>query len=338
LLVRVEGRQQELAIRAALGAGWGRIAREMLVEGITLSILGGGLGVGLAYVGLRVFVALGPRTLPRLTEITIDPLVLIFTLAVSLLAGLLFGLIPVLKYAGPHIAGALRGGGRTLSQSRERHRTRNTLVIIQVALALMLLIGAGLMIRTFQALRTIEPGFTRPEEVQLMRVSIPEAQLPEPERVMRTQNEMLEKVASIPGVTSVAFSNGAPLEGFNANDLLYAEDKTYVPGQIPPIRRFRFISPGFFQTTGTTLIAGRDFTWADIYEKRHIAIVSENLAREMWGDPRSALGKRLREGMKDPWREIVGVARDVYDDGVQQKAPSFVYWPAMMDNFWGDKP
>jgi putative ABC transport system permease protein len=336
LLVRAESRQQELAIRAALGAGWGSIAREMLLESLTLGVLGGALGLGLAYVSLRILVANGPATLPRLGEIGIDPTVLGFTLAVSLLAGLLFGLIPVLKYAGPNLASSLRGGGRTLSQSRERHRARNTLVVVQVALALVLLVGSGLMIRTFQALRNVAPGFRNAEEVQLMRVFIPEAQVKEPEQVMRMQNEMLDKLAAIPGVASVAFSTSAPLEGFNSNDLVYAEDKNYAIGQIPPIRRFRFVSPGFFQTTGTSMIAGRDFTWIDLYEKRHVAIVSENMAREMWGTPSAALGKRVREGMKDPWREVVGVAGDVYDDGVQTKPPVFVYWPALMDTFWGD--
>jgi putative ABC transport system permease protein len=308
----------------------------MLLESMTLGVLGGVLGVGLAYLGLRVLVAIGPATLPRLGEIEIDPIVLLFTLGLSLLSGLLFGLIPVLKYAGPHLANALRSSGRTLSHSRERHRARNTLVVMQVALALMLLIGAGLMIRTFQALRGTQPGFARPDEVQMLRISIPETQVSEPERVMRTQNEMLDKLAAIPGARSVAFSSGAPLEGFNSNDVVFAEDKQYAVGQIPPIRRFRFVSPGFFQTTGTPLIAGHDFTWTDLYEKRHVAIISENMAREMWGDPRTALGKRIREGMRDPWREIVGVAADVYDEGVQQKAPSFVYWPVMMDTFWAD--
>jgi len=257
-------------------------------------------------------------------------------LAVSLFAGLLFGLIPVVKYAGPHLATALRAGGRTLSHSRERHRARNTLVVVQVALALVLLIGSGLMIRTFQALRNVQPGFTRPGEVQLLRVFIPEALVKEPEQVMRMQQAMMEKLAAIPGVTSVGFASGSPLEGFNSNDLLYAEDKIYAVGQIPPIRRYRFISPGFFKTTGTALIAGRDFTWTELYEKRHVAVVSENLATEMWGEPHAALGKRIREGMNDPWREIVGVAGDVYDNGAQEKPPSFAYWPVMMDTFWGD--
>ena len=338
LLVRAEGRRQELAIRAALGAGWGRIAQELLLESLTLSAAGGALGLGLAYGALKLLVAKGPATLPRLAEIGIDPLVLGFALAVSLLSGLLFGLIPVLKYAGPHLASFLRGGGRTLSESRERQRARNTLVVVQVGLALVLLVGSGLMIRTFQALRNVQPGFTRPNEVQLLHITIPAEHVKEAERVMRMQNEMMEKLAAIPGVTSVAFANSGPLEGFNPGDLLYAQDKNYAVGEIPPIRRFRFVTPGFFHASGTALIAGRDFSWTDLYEKRDVAIVSENTAKEMWGSPVSALGKRIREGMNDPWREIVGVVGDVHDNGVQDKAPTFVYWPAMMDKFWTDSP
>lgn len=334
LLVRAEGRQQELAIRAALGAGWGRIAREMLLESLMLGIIGGALGLGLASGSLRLLVAKGPQTLPRLGEIGIDPAVLGFTLGISLLAGLFFGLIPALKYAGGHVASTLRGGGRTMSHGRERHRARNTLVIVQVALALVLLIGSGLMIRTFQALRSVSPGFTHPEQVQLMHIAIPETQVKDPERVMRMENEILDKLAAIPGVQTAALATEAPLENVNGqNDLLYARDKTYSPGQIPPVRAFRYVTPGFFKTDGTPLIAGRDFSWADLYGKRHVAIVSENLAREMWGSPAAALGKQVRTGLKDDWREVVGVVADVYDRGVDQKAPATAYWPAMQDNF-----
>ncbi len=336
LLVRAEGRQQELAIRAALGAGWGRIARELLTESLTLGLLGGALGLALAFGALRILVAKGPALLPRLNEIGIDTGALAFTLAISLASGLLFGLIPVLKYAGPQLAGALRGGGRTMSQGRERHRARNTLVVVQVGLALVLLIGSGLMIRTFAALRSVAPGFTRPEQVQMLHVSIPETHVKEPERVMRMENEMIEKLAAIPGVTSAAFGNSGPLEGFNSNDLIYAQDKQYAAGQVPPVRRYRFISPGYLKTTGTALIAGRDFTWTDLYEKRHVALVSENMAREMWGSPGAALGKQIREGMKDPWREVIGVVENVHDDGMQHKPPAMVYWPALMDSFWGN--
>ncbi len=336
LLVRAEGRQQELAIRAALGAAWTRIAREMLLESLTLGIIGGVLGVGIAYVALKLLVRLGPATLPRLTEIGIDPLVLAFTAAVSLFAGLLFGLIPIVKYAGPQIAGSLRSGGRTASHSRDRHRARNTLVVVQVALALVLLIGSGLMIRTFQALRNVQPGFTPDEHVQLIRISIPEAQIKEPEQVMRAENAMLDKLAAIPGVTSVAFSTSAPLDGFRSGDLVYAEDRDYAKGQIPPTRLFRWVTPGYFNTAGTAFVAGRELTWTDLYDKRHVAIVSENMARELWGSPQDALGKRIRQDSASPWREIVGVVRDVYDNGLQEKPPSFVYWPALMDHFWGE--
>jgi putative ABC transport system permease protein len=331
LLVRAEGRQQELAIRAALGAGWGVIARELLLESLTLGVLGGALGLGLAFAALRVLVANGPEALPRLNEIGIDPLALGFALAVSLLSGLLFGLIPVVKYAGPNLAAALKGGGRSVSQGRERHRARNTLVVVQVALALVLLIGSGLMLRTFQALRTVQPGFTHPEQVQLLHIVIPEQQVKEPERVMRMENAMLDKLAALPGVTSVAFATGAPLEGFNSSDVFFAQDKNYAAGEIPPIRRYKYITPEFFKTTGTPLIAGRDLTWTDLYDKRHVAMISENLAKEMWGDARSALGKRVRETPTDAWSEIVGVAGDVYEDGVQQKPPPISYWPALAD-------
>lgn len=336
LLVRADGRQHEIAIRSALGAGRGLIAREMLLESLLLGLSGGVLGLALAYAGLRALVAVGPATLPRLQEIAIDPSVLLFTLGASLLAAVLFGVVPVLKYASPQVASALRAGGRGMSQSRERHRARNFLVVTQVALAMVLLVSSGLMIRTFRALHDVRPGFDRPEQVQLVRINIPDTLIKDPEQVMRAQNAMVEKIMAIPGVTSVSFGSGAPLEGFNSNDIVYARDKVYAAGQIPPIRRFRFVAPGYRQTVGTALVAGRDFEWPDLYDKRHVAIVSENMAREMWGSSSNALGKFIREGMNDPWREVVGVVADVYDNGVHQAAPTMVYWPSLMDTFWGD--
>lgn len=200
LLVRVESRQQELAVRAALGAGWGRIVRGLLVESVMLGLLGGALGVGLAYAGVRFLLAVGPADLPRLSEISIDARTLGFTLLLSVLSGLLFGLIPALKYAGPHTSLALRSAGRTISVSRERHRARNMLVVGQVAMALVLLVSAGLMIRTFQALRTVDPGFTDAQHLQVMRISIPGSLVAEPLQVARTQNEILDKLAAMPGV------------------------------------------------------------------------------------------------------------------------------------------
>jgi len=332
LLVRAEGRQRELAIRAALGVGWGRIARELLMESVALAVPGGLLGLGLAYGGLRLLVAMNPANLPRITEISIDPLVMAFAAGVSLLSGLLFGLIPVVKYAGPRTAvnlqGVLRGGGRTVSQSRERHRSQNTLVIMQVTLALVLLVGSGLMIRSFQALRNVQPGFSRPEQIQTVRISIPPTQVREPRLVIRMQNDILDKLAAIPGVTSAAFATALPMEtDFRGTDAVSAEDKTS-DGQMPPIRTDKFVSPGVFKTLGTPLIAGRDFTWTDIYNDRNVAIVSRNMARETWGEPPDALGKRIRIGNAGAWCEIIGVVGDVYDQGVDLKASAIVYWRA----------
>jgi putative ABC transport system permease protein len=337
LLVRAEARQQELAIRAALGAGWGRIAGELLFESLCLGALGGALGLGLAYAGLRLLVTMGPAALPRLEEISIDPWVLLFTTVISLFAGALFGLIPVFKYAAPHMGSALRQSGRTLSQSRERHRARSVLVVVQVALALVLLISSGLMIRTFQALKQVQPGFTRPEQVQTLRISIPSAQVREAGQVLRMQHEISRKIAEIPGVSSVGFASSITMDGNTSWDPVFAEDKPYSQGQMPPVRRFKHASPGLLQTIGNPLIAGRDFTWTEIYNKVPVAIVTENLAREYWREPSAALGKRIRENLNGEWREIVGVAGNERDEGVDHKAPTTVYWPVLMNRFWGSE-
>jgi predicted permease len=334
LLVRAEGRQHELAIRAALGAGRSQIARDLLFESVTLGVIGGALGLALASAALRLLTIMGPTNLPRLDEIAIDPPVLFFTFGISFLVGLLFGLAPVFKYAGPRLGTALREGGRGSSEGRERHRARSVLVVVQVSLALVLLISSGLMIRTFQALKQVQPGFTRPHEILTLRVSIPEAQVPKPEQAVRMNNNILEKIAAIPGVTSIGLSNSITMDGTNNNDPVFAEDHVYAEGQIPPIRRFKFIAPGFFKTMGNPMVAGRDVTWTDIYENWPVVLVSENLARELWRNPAAALGKRIRESPKGAWREVIGVAGNERDDGADQKAPTIVYWPMMVKNFW----
>jgi len=339
LLVRVEGRRQELAIRSALGAGWGRIAGELLFESIVLGVAGGLLGLALAYGALRILVAAAPIGLPRIHEIGIDLPVLLFTLGLALFTSLLIGSIPVIKYAGASLNSGLREGGRALSQSRERHRARKALVVVQVALALVLLICSGLMIRTFMALTHVSPGFVSPDSIQTFRFFIPETKIPDKERdrIARTQQEIADKLAAIPGVSSVAFSTSIPMSGDGNNDILYAQDHVLAEGELPPIRRFKSISPGVFATLGTKLVAGRDLTWTDIYEKRPVVIISDSFAREYWQSANGAIGKRIRVANTDDWNEIVGVAQDVHDDGVDQKAPTTVYWPILQNNFEGQK-
>jgi predicted permease len=339
MLVRVEARQQELAVRAALGAGWTRIVRGLLVESVMLGLMGGVVGVGLAYAGVRFLVTIGPANLPRLAEISIDARTLGFTLVLSVLSGLLFGLIPALKYAGPRTSLALRSAGRTISASRERHRARNLLVVCQVAMALVLLVSAGLMIRTFEALRTVEPGFTDAQHLQLMRISIPDSLIQEPERVTQIQHGILDRLAATPGVKSAAFVSEMPMEGFDsAWDEIFAEDKVYSADAIAPLRLYKYVSPGFLQTAGTRLVAGREMTWSEVYALRPVVMISENLAREMWGTPSAAIGKHLREFSNMPWHEVIGVVQDVHEKGAQERAPETVYWPSLMSNLYVPGP
>ncbi len=333
LLVRVEARQQELAVRTALGAGWTRIVRGLLVESMMLGLIGGVAGMALAYGGVRFLVAAGPTNLPRLNEVAIDARTLCFTLVLSVLSGFLFGLIPALKYARPLAGSALQSAGRTMSVSRERHRARNLLVVGQVAMALVLLISAGLMIRTFAALRKVDPGFAEPQHLQAVRISIPDLLIKEPERVTRTQNAILDKLTAIQGVRSVGFVSEMPMEGFDADwDEIFAEDKVYADNTIAPLRLYKHISPGLLHTAGTRLIAGREMTWSEVYELRPVVMVSENLALEMWGTPSAAIGKRVREFSKMPWHEVIGVIQDVREKGLQEKPPEIVYWAPLVAN------
>jgi len=338
LLVRAESRHQELSIRAALGAGRGRIARELLFESVTLGLIGGAVAIGVAYAGLRLLVAFGPANLPRLSEIALDGRSLGFTLLVSVLSGLFFGSIPVLRYARSRNSMTMSGTARTSSTSRDRQRSRNSLVVAQVAMALVLLVSALLMIRTFAALRNVQPGFTDPSHVETMRMSIPETLMRDPLMVTRTENEIADKIAAIPGVSSVGFATAFPMEGFDANwDEIRVEGKNYEGGE-PPIRLYNYVSPGYFEAMGTRLVAGRDYTWTDVYGRRNYVIVSENYARENWGSAAAAIGKRVRQFTNMPWQQVIGVVQDVRQHGVDEKAPAIIYWPAMLDDPYASQP
>jgi len=332
LLVRAEARQLELSIRAALGAGRGRITRELLVESVLLGLIGGMLGIGVAAAGLRLIVSIGPANLPRLNEISLDGRSLLFTLLIALVSGLLFGSIPAWKYSRSRTTASL-GATRTVSASRERHQSRNILVIVQVAMALVLLVSAMLMIRTFQQLRAVDPGFTEPFSLQTVHIAIPDSLITNVRMVTRVENSIADKLASLPGVSSAAFAALAPMEDVGHGwNVVFVEGKTYQGD--PPIRFYNYISPGYLQALGTRLIAGRDFTWKETYDLEPKAIVSENLAREEWGSAAKAIGKRFREAPAEPWSEVIGVAENVHYNGVDERAPAIVYWPAMIQNPW----
>jgi predicted permease len=338
LLVRAESRQHELSIRAALGAGRARIARELLVESVALGVIGGALALGTSYGALHLLIALGPADLPRLSEIVLDGRSIAFTLVLSVFSGFVFGSIPAYKYARAGAAAALSGTSRTASISRDRQRSRSVLVVAQVAMAMVLLISALLMIRTFAALRNVDPGFSDPAHLATMRIYIPDLLIADPVRVTRVQNEIIDKIAAIPGVTSVGFSGGLPIEGIDPNwDELGVEGKHYDHDE-PPLRLFNYVSPGYFQTLGTRIVAGRDFTWSDIYNFQQFVMVSENFARENWGSAQAAVGKRVRQFSSMPWQVVIGVVQDVRHNGVDEKAPAIIYWPAMINSPYTAKP
>jgi predicted permease len=202
-------------------------------------------------------------------------------------------------------------------------------------MALVLLISAVLMIRTFHAMRNVDPGFSDPRSLQVTRITIPETLVRDPQTVLRMQNSIQEKLAAIPGVSSAGFAVSVPMSGAEPGwDAVYIEGKNY-EGEDAPLRLYNYVSPGYFHTAGTRIVAGRDLAWSDIYGLRPVGMVSESLARELWGSPSAALGKRFREYGAMPWHEVVGVVQDVRENGVDQISPATVYWPSMARDLRG---
>jgi predicted permease len=331
-LVRAEGRQQELAMRAALGASCGRIRRALLAESVLIALAGGVVGVALAWVSIGLLRTMAPAELPRVDEIGIDLTVLIFTAAVSVLSGVVFGLFAALRFGNPAIT-ALKEGGRSTSDAPARRRTRNALVVGQVALALTLLIVSGLLIRTFVALRQVDPGFTRPEQVQTFVIAIAPGLISDEQIAARTFESVSERLSQVPGVASVGLSSSITMDGEDNANSLEAEG---VP--VPKdgrLRRFKSFAPGYFETMGIPVVAGRSLTWSEIHERRPFIVISAPLAREVWGEPARALGHRVRVccGWDKEWREIVGVTGDERDDGLAQAPTAIVYWPMLNERY-----
>lgn len=320
VMVRTQTRRQEFAVRVALGAGWGRLVREQMAEGLTFGLLGGGLGLAVAALAIPWLVANGPAELPRLREVTVGPMAVAFALGCSLGASLLFGLAAILKMRWAQRLESLRGATR----GREHLRAQRLLVVGQVAMALVLVVASGLLLRTLWAIQNVQPGFTEPDTLQTVRLSIPEALAKEPERVIQMQKAMLDQLAAIPGVRSVGMASGLPLEE-NQNGILVAVEGKTDPEKMPPNRRHRHASPGLFGTQGTRLLAGRDFDWNDVFQQQRRAVVSEKMARESWGSIEGALGKRIRIGKDAPWSEVIGVVEDIHVDGLHLPAPATVY-------------
>jgi putative ABC transport system permease protein len=328
-LVRAEGRQREVAVRAALGASRGDVALLFLGESVALALLGGVLGLALAWAGVRLLVSLRPEGIPRLQEIGVDGRVLLFTLALALLSGLACGAFAALRYGSPALAAALKEGGRGGTAGRERQLARNVLVVFQVALALVLLVFSGLMVKSFWGLRSVDPGF-EPRGVLTLRLDLAATDYPNPPARLRFIPQLLERVRALPGVVSAATIYPLPLSGNDTNSGYWFEDFPLASDGVPPILGNRFVSPDYFRTLGIPVIAGHAFERLDpARQAPREALVSRGLAQHFWPG-QSPLGKRLVNGppgADNPWYTIVGVVGDVHDRGLEEKPVEGVFFP-----------
>ncbi len=325
LLARAEARQREIAIRKALGAGVGQLVRQFTVEGLLLSLTGAALGLGLAFAGLKLMIAAGKASIPRASEVSIDPTVLAVTLGVSLATALLFGLAPVAQIATGTLHDALKAGGRAIG-SVTSNRFRSVLVASELALALILLIGTGLMIRAFWKLSEVNPGF-RPEGLLTLRINLQQATYPKPENVQRFWDTAQSRVAAIPGVESATVMGGLPPERpINANDT-QIENFTPVPGGPGHnIDYWQVVSDRFFETMGVRLIEGRFLDARDDQNATPVVVINQTMARTYYG-AESPLGHRIRPGFQDPWRTIVGVVEDVKNAALDKPAGTELFLP-----------
>jgi len=330
LLARAAARQKELAVRIALGAGRARLIRQMLTESLLLSGLGGLAGLLLGAWALEGLLAVVPAgSVPRINQVGLDPTVLIFTLAVSLFTGLLFGLLPARQAARALPQEALKAGARSIG-ALSRHRTRRALLVAEVGLAVMLLAGAGLMIRTVIELTQVETGF-RPENLLVARLLLPQQDYPVPRRLV-LYRELVSRVQALPGVESAALTMSLPSEAVGT----WTWDSIFIVGDKPvpdrtqlPWSFFLPVSPGYFETMGVRLMRGRLFTDADNENASTTTVINETLARRYWPNE-DPIGKRLKQGWpesKTPWREVIGVVADVKLTGVDQPTPPQAYLP-----------
>lgn len=336
LLARAETRRRDVAVRRALGASRTRLLRQFLTESLVLGVMGGGAGLLLALGGLHLVLLLAPANLPRANEIAIDPMAVGFAFGASIIVGLAFGILPLCSFRKEQLGVALAEWGRGLSAGRRSHSLRSLLAGAEVTLAVVLLIGAGLMVRSFVALQNVDPGFRDPEELLTFRLTIPSVQTSDPAGVVRIYRQLLEDMAPIPGVLSVAATSTVPLDQRSSTYATYVEGVEMTENEIPPSRRYKFVSGNYFATVGNGIVAGRSFTRDDVDQRSRVVIVTQNFAREYWGDPPSALGKRIRNNPRDPWREIVGVVGDVRDDGLSQPARAIIFWPLAVEHFDGN--
>ena len=329
-LVRSEARHGEVAIRAALGESRGRLAGSVLFESLGFGVAGGLLAFPLAELAVRLLVRFGPRELPRLDEISIDAAVLLFGLAVSVVAGLLFGLLPALRAGAVAAAGHMTAGARGATVGRERQLARRGLVVVQVALALTLLVGSGLAVRSFQRLAAVDPGFD-PVDVLAFGLSLPERDYESPEARLNLHRRIVDSLRALPGAVDASAASTVPLSGEVSGSGHTIEGRPLADGEVPPVFMVKRVAPGYFDTLRIGLVEGRVFDRLDGEREAPVAILSRALARTHWPGE-SALGKGIRLGGPpdeegEQWSRVVGVVDDVHELNLHEDPPEMAYYP-----------
>ena len=328
LLVRSAARQKEIAIRRALGAARTRLARQFLTESVMLAIVGGGLGLLLALWGTSLIETIGSKVTPLLTSIKIDSRVLGFTFVVAILTGIVFGLAPALQASNPDLNETLKEGGRSSGASASRNRLRNALVMGEVAMALVLLIAAGLLIKSVMRLRDVNPGFN-PENQLTMGLVLPRTKYPKSSQWLAFYNQLNERLAALPGVKSSGFTSVLPFSGNFDGRGLAVEDHPKPRGQEISVDLY-IATPAYLQTMAIPLLKGRALAEQDTDTAPLVALINDTMARELWPD-QEPLGKRIKfpgsEKNPQPWRTIVGVVGDVKQYGLDRKDPMQIYLP-----------
>ncbi|HWC76054.1 MAG TPA: ABC transporter permease, partial [Blastocatellia bacterium] len=326
LLARAALRHKEIAIRTALGAGRGRVIRQLLTESILLAVIGGAIGVALANWGIAALLSINEDRIPRANEIGIDIPVLLFTAGVSLLTGVLFGLLPALQTSKTDLHATLKEGGRSGSA---RRTVRGLFVVAEVAFALVLLVGAGLLLKSFQKLQEVDPGF-RANNLLTMQVSLPASKYREPQQIDGLFQQALERIRVLPGVQDAGVSTSVPMSGASSSGSFTIEGRTTAPGEMAPWGNRWFAGASYFQTMGIPLIKGRYFDDRDVREAPQVAIIDTTMERKFWPEE-DALGKRIsfqRDAQGNPiWREIAGVVGHVKHRGLEGESPVQYYVP-----------
>ena len=329
-LVRSETRHGEVAIRAALGESRGRLAGSVVLESVVLGVAGGLLALPLALLAVRLLVRFGPQRLPRLQEVSVDGAVLLFGLAVSVAAGLLFGLLPALRASAVAASGHMTAGARGATGGRQRQLARRGLVTAQIALALTLLIGSGLAVRSFQRLAAVDPGFD-PANVLTFGLALSPRDYDTPDARLSFHRQVVDRLRALPGAVAAAAASTVPLGGEMSGSGHSIEGRPLADGEVPPVFMTKQAAPGYFDALRIDLLEGRVFDRLDGEREAPVVIVSQSIARAHWPGE-SALGKGIRlgvppQGEDQEWSRIIGVVDDVHEEALHEEPPEMAYYP-----------